>query len=446
MTQKPNVTINPESSKLPLPPGSFGWPLIGETLEFFRDGQFAQKRFQKYGSVFKTNFLGQPTLFLKGAEACQFILTTENQYFQVQFPASTRILLGNSLSLQTGAVHQGRRKLLAQAFMPRALSGYIETMQNITEAYTQRWEKQATFTWYPELRQYTLDVACKLLVGLDNGAHTPLGELFEIWADGLFTIPINVPWTKFGRAKHARKGILNEIETIIKTRLNALNPGPDALGMLLQAEDEDGTRLSIEELKNQILTLLFAGHETLTSNITTFCLQMALHPEILDRLRNEQEQLQQQPITLENLKQMVYLEQVLKEVLRFTAPVAGVFRKVIQSCSYGGYQLPEGWTVLCQISSTHSSPEHYPEPEKFDPERFSPERLDKQSKYSYIPFGGGLRECLGKEFARLEIKLFAIHLIRHYQWDLLPNQNLELRTIPTPIPQDGLKVNFKPRT
>jgi retinoid hydroxylase len=434
----------PVISTLPLPPGSFGLPMVGETLEFFRDERFGQKRHERYGSIFKTNILGSPTIFLKGNEAIQLVLTQENQYFQIQWPSSTASLLGNSLANQLGPVHQSRRKLLAQAFMPRALSGYIESVRQITEAYTSRWAEQKTLTWYPELRKYTLDVACKLLVGLENGADTALGEDFETWVGGLFSLPLDLPWTRFGRAKRCRGRLLDEIERIIRARQQDSRSGrQDALSLLLQAEDEDGTRLSVEELKDQILLLLFAGHETLTSGLATFCLQVAQHPDVLERLRTEQQQQQQpQETTLDSLKQMAYLEQVLKEVLRLTPPVGGVFRKVLQDCVYEGFRLPKGWSVLCQINATHASAEQYPDPEKFDPERFSPERLEKQSKYSYIPFGGGMRECLGKEFARLEMKLFASHLLRHFQWSVLPNQDLTLSTVPTPKPRDGLKVSF----
>ena len=454
-----NQSSQPKTAKLSLLPGSLGLPVVGETLDFLRDGQFGNKRHKKYGPVFKTSIFGQPTIFLKGAEANQFILTHENQYFQVQWPPSLKALLGYSLSIQIGTMHQSRRKILAQAFMPRALSSYIDGLQQITEVYAKRWAEQKTLTWYPELRRYTLDVACKLLVGVDDGANTALGEYFETWSGGLFSIPLNLPWTRFGRAKRCRKLLLKEIEGIIRSRQeqiqqaqiqsaqtqSAANPTQaqeDALSLLLQAEDEDGARLTVDELKDQILLLLFAGHETLISGLATFCLQVAQHPEVLVRLRAEQEG-QPSALTLETLKEMTYLEQVLKEVLRLTPPVGGVFRKVLQDCTYGGYELPQNWSVLCQIGSTHSSPEHYPDPDVFDPERFSPERQEKQAKYSYIPFGGGMRECLGKEFARLEMKLFASHLLRHYQWDLLPNQDLTLLAIPTPIPRDGLKVRFE---
>ena len=430
------------ASNLPLPPGDFGLPLIGDTLSFFRDPNYGAKQHKKYGPIFKTSLLGSPTLFVKGAEANQFVLTNENNYFVVSWPPSTKALLGNlSLALQTGGEHQNRRKLLAQAFMPRALSGYIETVQTITHAYAEKWAESATLTWYPELRDYTFDVACKLLVGLDQGAQTELGHLFETWCTGLFSIPLALPWTRFGKGKRARDRLLVLLEEIIRQRQQSAELGDDALSLLIQAKDEDGNRLGIDELKDQVLLLLFAGHETLTSAIASFCLLVAQHPQILTALRAEQSTFNpKSPITLDTLRQMPYLEQVLQEVLRLIPPVGGGFRKVIKVCELNGYQIPEGWTVLYEINQTHLNPDDYAAPDTFQPERFAREAQPK--KYSYVPFGGGIRECLGKEFARLEMKLFALHLLRNYSWELVPDQDLSMVVVPTPHPRDNLRVRF----
>jgi retinoid hydroxylase len=141
---------------------------------------------------------------------------------------------------------------------------------------------------------------------------------------------------------------------------------------------------------------------------------------------------------------MTYLEQVLKEVLRVIPPVGGGFREVIKTCEFNGYVIPQGWSVLYQIGKTHQDPSIYTTPESFDPQRFAPERAEEKAKlFSHVPFGGGVRECLGKEFAKLEMKLFAALLIREYDWELLPGQNLDLVMVPTPHPKDGLQVKFR---
>jgi cytochrome P450 len=375
-----------------------------------------------------------------------FILSNDNEYFVVTSPASTRALLGPlSLSVQTGANHINRRKLLYQAFGQRALVGYIGAMENITQRYLEKWEKMETMTWYPELRNYTFDVAGKLLVGIDNASETALGHNFETWSKGLFSIALDLPWTKFGKAKKCRKLMLAELEKIIGDRKLGTPSGNDALSLLISARDDEGNSLSLDELKDQVLLLLFAGHDTLTSAIASFCLLLVQHPDVMAKVRTEQQQFPaSEPLTLEQLKQMTYLEQVLREVLRLVPPVGGGFRQVIKACEFGGYEIPKGSIVLYLINPTHQDSQLYPEPDRFDPDRFSLERSAKP--FSYLPFGGGLRECLGKEFARLEMKLFAAKIIREFEWELLPDQDLNLIPLPTPHPRDGLRVKFRRTT
>jgi retinoid hydroxylase len=436
---------NQELTSLPLPPGEFGLPLIGETISFLNDPEFNQKRLAKYGKVYKTSIFGNPTIMMVGAEANNFLFRNENKYVVSTWPKSTKILLGDlSLAVKNGEFHKSRRQLLYQAFQPRALSSYIPTMESITKQYLQKWSETKKLTWYPELRNYTFDIASNLLVSTDGGSNTALGKIFEEWCDGLFTLPINLPWTKFGKAVRCRQELLKYIEKMVIQRQQSNNSGEDALGLLIQAEDETGNKLTTEELKDQILLLLFAGHETLTSAIASFCLLTAQNPDVIAKLRQEQVKLStNSSLTLDNLKEMTYLEQVIKEVMRIIPPVGGGFREVVASFVFNGYQIPKGWTIQYQIAQTHKDSAIYSESDRFDPDRFSPTRQeDKQANFAYIPFGGGLRECLGKEFARLEMRIFASLLLQKYQWELLPNQNSELVTVPTPHPKDGLKVKF----
>ena len=442
------MTTSDRINSLPEPPGETGLPFIGETIAFFSDPDFNQKRVNKYGNVYKTSIFGSPTVTMIGSEANTFLFRHENKYVVSSWPKSTRILLGKkSLAVNNGSFHTSRRKLLYDAFQPRALASYIPTMEQISDRYLQKWSQMGSLTWYPELRNYTFDIASNLFVSTDGGSDSQVGHYFEVWCEGLFTLPISLPWTKFGKALQARRKLLASLEEIIIKRQQADSPGEDALGLLIQAEDEEGNSLSLEELKDQVLLLLFAGHETLTSAIASFCLLTAQHPDVMQRLREEQDRLNISGTpTLEDLKAMTYLEQVIKEVMRLIPPVAGAFREAIETFEFAGYRIPQGWNIQYQIAQTHKDEEIYPESDRFDPDRFDPKQpADKQASFGYIPFGGGLRECIGKEFARLEMRLFASKLLQNYQWELLPNQNSELVTVPTPHPRDGLKVNFTRR-
>ncbi len=434
-----------QKSSLPLPPGEKGLPIIGETLNFFLDRDFSKKKKAKYGNFYRTNIFTNNTVIMIGAEANEFLFLNENKYVVSTWPKTTRVLLGEmSLAVRDGNFHTTRRKLLAQAFQPRALDGYIPTMETITNRYLDKWLKTENLTWYPQLRDYTFDVACSLLVSVDHASATPLAQYFETWCKGLFSLPINLPWTAFGKALKSRQELLAEIEKIIVNRQQQKQDNLDALDILINAEDEEGNSLTLAELKDQILLLLFAGHETLTSAIASFCLLMAQHPDVLEKVREEQKQLNiTENLTRENLKQMTYLDQVLKEVLRLIPPVGGGFRKAIKGFEYNGYYVPQDWTIQYQILQTHQQTDVFPEADKFDPDRFSPENMaNKQKIFGYVPFGGGLRECIGKEFARLEMKIFSSLLVQKCQWKLLPNQDTSMVTIPTPHPRDGLKVKI----
>lgn len=438
-------------NELPLPPGKFGLPFLGETIAFFTDRNFQQKRLDRYGDVFKTNIFNSPTVVMVGADANEVLFRNENKYIKAAWPKSTRILLGSdSLATQEGDIHSSRRRIMFQAFQPRALESYIPTIETITQRYLDQWEQKQEFAWYPELRKYTFDVASTLFIGKDGGAETPLAHLFEEWVQGLFSIPLNLPWTTFGKALKCRKQLLEELEVIISDRLKNHtedSEAKDALDLLIQAKDEEGNSLTINELKDQILLLLFAGHETLTSSLVSFCLLVGQHRDVFEKICAEQQELGiKGELDMDQLKEMTYLDQVFKEVLRVVPPVGGGFREIIETFEYKGYQMPKGWSVQYQIVQTHKDEELYPDHKLFDPDRFSPERMaDKQKKFGFVPFGGGMRECIGKEFARLEAKILASMLARNYDWELLPDQDLTMQIVPTPLPKDGLKIKFSRR-
>ncbi|MFN6455765.1 MAG: cytochrome P450 [Nostoc sp. EfeVER01] len=432
---------------LPLPPGRFGLPLIGESISYLQEpARFIGQRQKQYGTVFKTHLFGRPTIVLIGADATRFLFTNESQRFEMTNTTSFEVLLGaNSIGVKTGTAHEKLRKHLFKSFEPRALADYAKTMEELTHLYLHKWEEMKTFTWYPELKKYTLDIACRLFIGVDNAANENLEKVYEAWSNGLLSIPIRFPLSKFARAVRAREQLLVQFDQLIVQRQKQPTAHRDVLGILLQAEDEEGNRLSIEDVKDNVLAMLIAGHETLTSALTSLCLLLAQHPQVWQTARLEQAKIgHTQLLTPECLNQMTYLELVLKEVLRILPPVVrSGSRKVLKESEFAGYRIPQGWDVFYQIQETHQDENVYAQSQQFDPQRFAPESTQHRQKVgSYIPFGGGIRECLGKEFARLEMKLFAVLLIRDYEWEILPGQNLERLVLPFSRPRDGLKVKF----
>ena len=440
------IESKPTTSTLPLPPGKSGLPWIGETISFLTDPDFAVKRRQQYGAIFRTNLIGRPTVVMSGAAANKFILSTHFDRFSWRdgWPDNFRELLGASLFLQEGAEHQRNRKLLMPAFHGKALTNYVATMTEITDRYLSKWEQTGDLTWFPELKNLTFEIASVLLIGSEPGAETTeLSRLFTELTNGLFTLPLKWSYTTYGRAITARDRLLAHIEQVVLERQQS--PTQDALGLLVQSQDEEGNRLSVAELKVQALLLLFAGHETKTSLIASLCLALAQNSEVLARARAEQRQIgTDTPISIDSLKQMTYLDRVLREVERMYPPIGGGFRGVIKEFEFNGYRVPKGWQVLYRIPEAHFDADVYPQPHTFDPDRFDPNRSDyKPSDYTFVTYGGGARICIGMAFAQMELKIIAAMLLRRNSWELLPNQNLTLDPIPTLHPRDGLKVKFQ---
>ncbi|WP_309735853.1 cytochrome P450 [Chamaesiphon sp. OTE_75_metabat_556] len=375
----------PSTASLPLPPGKAGLPWIGETISFLTDPDFATKRRQQYGAIFRTHIIGKPTVVMSGAAANKFILATHFDKFSWRdgWPDNFKELLGASLFLQEGVEHQRNRKLLMPAFHGKALVNYVETINEITDRYLAKWSQTDELTWFPELKNLTFEIASVLLIGSAPGAETTeLSRLFTELTNGLFTLPLKWSYTTYGRAIAARDKLLAHIETVVLERQQ--QPTQDALGLLVQSQDEDGLRLSVAELKVQALLLLFAGHETTTSLIASLCLALAQHPEILAQARAEQVQIGlDAPISIDSLKQMTYLDRVLREVERMYPPVGGGFRGVVEEFEFNGYRVPKGWQVLYRIPEAHFDEAVYPHPNNFDPDRFAPERYEsKPSDYT----------------------------------------------------------------
>ncbi|MBE9204975.1 cytochrome P450 [Nostoc sp. LEGE 06077] len=436
-------------NKLSLPPGSFGLPVVGETLSFLADLNFAEKRYQRYGAIFKTHILGRPTVAMIGPEAVEFVLSShiENFSWREGWPENFKVLLGESLFLQDGEEHRRNRRLMMPALHGPALANYVTTMDKITCNYLKQWQTKQEFTWFEEFKKLTFDIASQLLLGTSSSEEViRLSGLFSNLTNGFFALnTLPLPFTTFSKAIASRNQILDHVAQVVKARQQ--NPSKDVLSLLIQATDEDGNNLSEKEIIVQAVLLLFAGHETTTAMLTWFATELALHPEILHRAREEQLQLAQSgSLTLEQLGKMPYLDQILWEVERLHPPVAGGFRGIVKEFEYDGYYVPAGWQLYYSILTTHNLAEIYPEPERFDPERFSPQRQEhKQYPFSLIGFGGGPRVCIGVAFAKMEMKIVAAHLLRSYDWEILPNQSLATVRIPTNRPKDGLKVRFQPR-
>lgn len=293
-TKSDNETLSP------LPPGNFGLPILGEIFSFIVDNEnFAKSRHERYGSVFKTKLPGfdAPVVYIKGSEANKHVLTNEHKLFASYFPGSVRNLLGDkAITQQYGSVHQNRRKLLFKAFQPRSLANYLVGMSSVTDEYLEKWINLQTFAWYPEIQKYTFDIACKLLISVDNASSTSLYSDYDMWGDGLFSFPLPFPWSRYQKAMKSRLRLIEQLGKLVEKRKKVTTGSTsDILDLLISEKDENEEYLTFEEIDEQLLTILFAAHgrirqkwlaKSLKTAITTlnFPIFIVKQPEIFLRV------------------------------------------------------------------------------------------------------------------------------------------------------------------
>jgi cytochrome P450 len=443
-------TETPALSQLPLPPGSTGYPLLGETLTFLRaPRKFIQERRLRYGNVFRTHLFGSPTAYLVGSEAARWVFAGENKYLHARWSAGTRrVLPTHSTTILTGEAHQERRRLLAPHFTQAHVRASLPPLQAIALRHLARWaERPGPLTLLPLLSTLVFEVALGLILSDAQVDPERTSRLFQTWTKGLFTaVPWDVPFTTHGRSLAAKRELISLLEPLVAERGQRAEQPQDILGSLLSVRDDEGRPLPREAVIDEVLLQLLAGHDTTMHSLLNMVFLLAQHPEVRERCREEQQGASlEEPLTLESLRAMPRLHQFIQEALRLHPPAGGVSRVTTQEVEFGGYRIPQGWTVMFGISGTQRM-EPWTEPERFDPERMSPERAEhKRQPHCHVPFGGGARVCLGQHFALAELGVVLSLLLRGYRWELVPGQDLEFTPIPFPHPRSGVVVEFSRR-
>uniref|UniRef100_A0A4W4H3U8 Cytochrome P450, family 26, subfamily C, polypeptide 1 n=1 Tax=Electrophorus electricus TaxID=8005 RepID=A0A4W4H3U8_ELEEL len=448
---------------LPLPRGSMGWPLIGETFHWLLQGSsFHISRREKHGTVFKTHLLGKPVIRVTGAENIRKILLGEHTVVSTQWPQSTRIILGpHALINSVGDLHKKKRKVRpARVFSRGALETYLTRLQEIVKSETAKWcAELGSVDVYTATKSLTFRIAVRVLLGLhlEEPRIRYLSKIFEQLMSNLFSLPVDAPLSGLRKGKRARDILHSTMERIIEEKLAKQHSDEycDAFDYMLSGAKESDYSLSMQELKEIAVELIFAAHSTTASASTSLILQLMRHPDVAERTRAELEAeglvldacgCAEVEDTLDKLNQLTYLDYVVKEMLRYLPPVSGGYRTVLQTFELNGYQIPKGWSVMYSIRDTHETAAAYQKPELFDPERFSAERDEsKNSRFSYVPFGGGVRMCIGREFAVIVLKTLCVELLATVEWSLATETYPRMQTVPIVHPVNGLHVNFNYR-
>ena len=400
---------------------------LKETLDFFSDPSFAQRRFETYGDVFATKLLAQPIVFIRGERAISDLFS-QSESLEGWWPESVKQLLGSrSLANRNGAGHKARRRVVGQLFSSAALARYTPSITALVDELAEGLKaSDGPIPLAGRMRRFAFTVIATTVLGLDRGSRDALFADFEIWTKALFSIPLAIPGTPFAKAMAARARLLNRIKAVLKAGSNQ-----GGLDLISGGLDEAGIPLDDDDLAEQLLLLLFAGYETTASSLSCLFRALLLHPEVLHWLQSD---LISGPWPATTAPQSQKLDATVLEVMRQTPPVGGFFRRSLHPIELAGVAVPEKSVI--QVALTPSGTKSGTDLSEFRPQR----HLDGSFDQTLLPFGGGERVCLGKALAELEIRLMAVGLLRQVQLQLAPGQDLSLQLVPSPTPRSGLLV------
>jgi cytochrome P450 len=439
-------------TEVPFPPGETS-PSMRRTRRFaaYPLGVLLDA-YERFGPVFTIRIFHGNSVFMIGPEANHYMLVShpENFRWREGHMGDLIPMLGDGLLTIDGDFHRRSRRIMVPAFHHEAIAGALSTMDGEIDQALAGWRDGARVDIYYWARRLALRIAMRALFGFDpdaTGARLDVARKFEqglgFWARDYFLQVIRGPRTPFAQMQRARSELDAVIfEEIGRRRLSG-ERGQDLLSLLLDAADEEGEQLNDQQIRDQVMTLLFAGHDTTTSTVAFMFYELARHPDVAAALRDEQARVlgEERPdAALLMGGELELLEMVLDETLRMYPPAWIGARKSVDAYEFAGQIVPGGAYVSYSSWVSHHLPEVFAEPFEFRPERFARERKAALPKGAYVPFGAGSRICIGMRFGQLEIKAIASELLRRYDFTPAPGYELSTRQMPTIGPRGGLPL------
>ena len=440
-------------SRLSLPPGPKGHFLLGSMLDISRDWLASYARFVKeYGDVVYLRLAHVPIVLLVHPREIERVLVTDSANFtkSADYRALATVL-GKGLLTSEGEFWRGQRSLIQPAFRRENILSYAPVMTRATEQMLHSWPDASERNIHADFMRVTLQIVAQCLFGAEvSSAAERVGKAMEIVTDRFITdasaallFPFDIPGIFAPQKSRAIRELNNIINGIIRERRASSPHRADLLDALLSVRDSEGKPMPEHQLRDEVMTLFLAGHETTAIALSWTCFLLAQHPQIEAKLLLElQAVLAGRTPTIEDLPRLRYTEMVLKEAMRLYPAVWGLGRRAIAECELGGYRIPAGTNIFMFQWLTQRDPRFFPEPQCFDPDRWrdDPVRPGKLPRFAYFPFGGGPRVCVGASFAMIEATLLLAMIQQKFHLDLVPGHPIEPVGTVTLRPKHGIRV------
>ncbi len=431
--------------------------ILGMMYALDRDliGYFAAP-FAQYGDIFAWRFGEGMQVILSRPEHIRELLVERAEDFEKgnDYKDTRRGLarfLGSGLLTSDGEFWKRQRKLVAPALHAKRIERYADDMVQITRDLIAGWEGKTRINVNDEMMRGTLTIVARTLFNADvSGTVARFGAIMEALQNMMSPIEILphwVPTPKRLREAQAVRDLDAIVYGIIRERRAAGDDDTgDLLSMLLLARDDDDSGMTDRQVRDELVTLFLAGHETTANALNFAWVLLAQNPEVEAKLHHEIDTvLAGRAPTMADLRALPYTDQVFKEVLRLYPPAYSYGRRALRDTQIGGYAIPAGAGVTVFSYYTQRSAAYFPDPERFDPERFSPEREGQIDRYAYVPFGGGPRVCIGNSFAMMEARLMMATIAQRWKLRLSPGQRVELDPLITLRPRGGLPMLLERR-